>query len=306
MIWANLLHLSYNMWGDWDNPNSPSPYHNRKPFLRFDEQLWTDLLNASKSAGLNMIVIDLGDGVKYKSHPELAVENAWTTMRLRDEIKRLREMGLEPIPKLNFSTCHDTWLGIYSHMVSTEKYYSVCRDLIAEVCNLFEKPRFFHIGMDEENASLQRHKEFAVIRQHDLWFRDLQFYVDEVERGGSRAWMWSDYVWANPDAFYEKVSKKILQSNWYYRAEFGPDLPRVKEYIRLAKEGFDEIPTMINWTTTDNITNGVAFCQQYIPKEKLLGILLTPWRPTLEETRPRHMEAIETFGKAIKAFNEKA
>ena len=250
-----------------------------------------------------MIVIDLGDGVKYKSHPEIAVENAWSTGRLRDEIKRLRDMGLEAIPKLNFSTCHDAWLGPYSHLVSTDKYYAVCKNLIAEVCDLFNKPRFFHIGMDEENASLQRRKEYAVIRQHGLWWRDLNFYVDEVERSGSRAWMWSDYVWEHADAFYKNMPKKVLQSNWYYRAEFGPDLPRVKEYIRMADEGFDEIPTMSNWTTPENITRGVAFCQKYVRKEHLLGFLVTPWRPTLEETRPRHMEAIEYMGKAIAAFN---
>ena len=22
MLWANLLHLSYNMWGDWDRPGT--------------------------------------------------------------------------------------------------------------------------------------------------------------------------------------------------------------------------------------------------------------------------------------------
>ena len=64
----------------------------------------------------------------------------------------LRALGIEPLPKLNFSTCHDAWLGPYSRMVSTPAYYDVCRDLIDEVAELFGGPRFFHLGMDEETA----------------------------------------------------------------------------------------------------------------------------------------------------------
>src|SRR5688500_5984727 len=107
------------MWCDWPNPELTIPYNPAKPYLRFDDALWNDLLAAMKKARLNMVVIDLGDGVKYSSHPEIAVEGAWSAARLKEEIKKLRGMGLEPIPKLNFSTCHDQWLGPYARMVST-------------------------------------------------------------------------------------------------------------------------------------------------------------------------------------------
>ena len=38
LIVANLLHLSYNMWGDWDRPGA-GKYWATKPYLRFDESL---------------------------------------------------------------------------------------------------------------------------------------------------------------------------------------------------------------------------------------------------------------------------
>ena len=133
MIWANLLHLSYNMWCDWENPEKFSGYNNFRPKLRFEDAFWDELLERNAAAGVNMIVLDLGDGVRYQSHPEIAVEGAWTPQQLRDEIKICRGMGLEVIPKLNFATTHDAWLGPYARMVSTPTYYSVCRDLINEV-----------------------------------------------------------------------------------------------------------------------------------------------------------------------------
>ena len=70
-IWANLIHLSYNMWsergsGSW----SENTKHLRaERFLRFDEKLWDDLLQQMASAGFSMVVIDVGDGIQFDSHP---------------------------------------------------------------------------------------------------------------------------------------------------------------------------------------------------------------------------------------------
>src|SRR6478735_7955447 len=91
MIYANLLHLSYNMWSDWQNPAVKSPYYGAQPYLRFDDALWNDLLAAMAKGKLNMVVLDLGDGVNYESHPEIAVKGAWSTKRLRDEVKKMRD-----------------------------------------------------------------------------------------------------------------------------------------------------------------------------------------------------------------------
>ena len=212
----------------------------------------------------------------------------------------MRSMGLEPIPKLNFSTCHDQWLGEYARRVSTPEYYAVCRDLIAEVLALFDGPRFFHLGMDEEELKHQRHFEYVVLRQYDLWWRDFLFLVEQVERGGSRPWIWSDYVWEHPEAFYEKMPASVLQSNWYYGARFDPDVREVRAYLELEAHGYDQVPTLSNYSTPENISGTVQFCREHIAPERLKGFLLAPWRPTLEACRPRHEDAIEHLGRARK------
>jgi hypothetical protein len=296
MIWGYLAHLSYNMWSDRDVPEWDE-YLGAKPYLRFDESMWDEILDKMVAVGANVVVIDLGDGVQYDSHPEIAVKHAWTVARLRDELSRLRDMGLEPIPKLNFSTSHDAWLGPYARCVSTDLYYGVCRDLIAEVCDIF-RPRFFHLGMDEETARYQRHYEYVVIRKHDLWWRDLAFFVGEVESHGVRPWIWSDYVWDHPDAFYERMPHSVLQSNWYYGAEFGEEVARSKAYLDLEAHGYDQIPTGSNWSADENIARTVAYCSEHISPERLLGFLQTVWRPTLEACREKHMQALDLLGEA--------
>jgi hypothetical protein len=300
-FWGYLAHLGLNMWGDREAPNM-AEYWAAKPFLRFDAALWTDLLKKMRDEGVNLLVIDLGDGVRYESHPEIAVRDAWSPQHLKEELARVREHGIEPIPKMNFSTCHDFWLGPYARCVSTEKYYAVCRDLIAEAISLFGKPRFFHLGMDEETADNQTSYEYVVVRQYDLWWHDFDFYAQEVTRGGARPWIWSDYVWRHPEDFYARMPKTVLQSNWYYGAEFGPKVHAVKAYLDLEARGYDQAPTGSNWSTPENFEKTVVFCAEHLAKERLTGFLQTSWKPTLEACRARHFQAIEQLGRARKQY----
>ena len=310
LIFGNLLHLSYNMWGDWENPKVKGKYWQARPYLRFDEKLWNDLLESMQRNKFNMVVIDVGDGIEFASHPEISVKNAWSHDKLESELKKCRDMGLEPIPKLNFSTCHDQWMGKYSRMVSTPEYYKVCEDLIAETIDLFGKPRFFHLGMDEEEAIHQANFEYVVMRQHGLWWRDVKFLFKQCEDRGSRPWIWGDYVWNHSEEFYKEMPKNVVQSNWYRDPVTGPaksvyggkidmDVECVRTYVDVDKAGYDQIPTVSNWETPANISGTMKFCWEHCSHDRLKGFLLTPWRPTLEETRERHMDVIEHFAMSM-------
>jgi hypothetical protein len=303
MIKAYLLHLSFNMWADREVPEWDLEHISARPYLRVDTSLWNDVLVRMVTEGLNTVVIDLGDGIRYSSHPEIAVQGAWSPTRLRDELARIRDMGLEPIPKLNFSACHDAWLGPYARCVSTPTYYDVCRGLIAEVCELFDQPRFFHLGMDEETAEHQRHYEYVVIRQGDLWWHDLGLLIESVEAAGVRPWVWSDYLWHHPDEFNRRMPRSVLQSNWYYGAEFGPHVPYAMAYLDLEVQGYDQIPTGSNWTDDGNIAETVAFVRRHLTPERLIGFLQTVWQPTLEVCRGRHMRALELAGQAFSVID---
>lgn len=306
LIWGNLIHLSNDMWSDrpvteWGGiPKEDLHYVRTSPQLRFDESLWNDILTQMARAGMNMVVIDVGDGIQYRSHPEIAVRNAWSTKKLKQELAKARKLGLEPIPKLNFSTAHDQWLGEYSRAVSTPRYYKVCEELIAEVVNLFDKPRFFHLGYDEETAEHQRQYSISIVRQHELWWHDFLFFVGQVEKHGVRPWIWSDYAWKHGQEFREKMPRAVLQSNWYYGTNFDPQKVRaVQTYLELDQEGFDQVPTGSNWSTPESFGATVEFCRKNLTTGRLKGFLQTPWKPTVEKFRQHHMQAIEQVSQAI-------
>ena len=60
--------------------------------------------------GVNLVVIDVLDALQYHSHPEISLPCAFTHEQVRAELDYMRARGIEPIPKLNFSSCHDTRL----------------------------------------------------------------------------------------------------------------------------------------------------------------------------------------------------
>ncbi|MDO5307977.1 MAG: Tat pathway signal protein [Planctomycetia bacterium] len=288
LIWGMLLHLGRNMWGD--TPRAYTP-----PVDKFscEEDLWKLVTEKVAESGLNMIVIDLGEAILYKSHPEIALPGAWTPEKLREDLARLRDLGLEPIPKLNFSACHDHWLGEYSRMVSTPTYYQVCADLIQEVSALFDKPRFFHLGLDEETYNHQKTYDYVVVRQNELWKHDFLFYVEQCEKSGVRPWIWADYAWSHPD-FIEWAPKNVVMSNWYYDMEFNPEECRyVQTYFDYDKAGFDQIPAGSNWANEGNFEALVEYCKANLNHDRLLGFLQTSWSFPEKKGYKHNLQAIE-------------
>ena len=272
--------------------------------LRFDEAVWRRLTDRMEQKGFNAVVMDLGEGCVYPSHPELAVKGSWSAERLQKELARLRGMGLEPIPKLNFSTSHDTWLKEYGRMVSTPEYYKVCADLIRDVCDIFGRPRLFHLGYDEETMGNQVKYAYAVIRQGELWWHDFNFFVKTVEKLGMRPWIWSDFMWHHRDEFLKRMPKSVMQSNWYYRQWFDFEtIPKerkvhLESFLTLEKAGFDQIPCGSNWACEENIAGLVKFCRKNIAPERLKGFLMTTWGPTLPNHEAKLLRGIDLAAAA--------
>ena len=310
-IWSTLVHFSTNLWFDKGNTRCDGSCIWKSAAsskLRFDRQLWDEYLQALVECGSNAVVIDLGDAMIYDSHPEIAVEGAFTKDEMRRELDRLNSLGLEVIPKLNFSATHDEWLGEYSRMLSTEKYYEVCRDLIKETAELFDA-RLFHIGFDEETYEHQRDYTHVTVRQGDLWWHDLKFMAECVEECGARALVWSDYARTKPDEFVARLPKSVIPVNWYYFTEFGEGISefakmRVDPFHILEDNGFDQIPGGSIEYCRDNIEMLAKYCKEYISSEHLLGFIQTTWASVETQYRDKLFDGAITLGEAIRAFEK--
>lgn len=319
MAWSALVHLGMNEWHEtnyqqaWTNLRDPvlakavAAQSIAADHVRFDENVWRRISGKLLSSGVNQVVIDLGEAVQYPSHPELAVRGAWSSDKLRTELSRLRTMGIEPIPKLNFSATHDIWLGEYQRMLSTRQYYAVVADLIADVSEIFDSPRFFHLGLDEETSDFQLlGQQMVVVRQGDLWWHDLMFYVREVERHGSRAWMWSDYLRHHERSdFLKRMPKSVVQSPWWYLGELDPEknVP-AKALIALAELGYDVVPCSSTcYGCQDALPRLVEFCKARFDKSRILGFQMAPWTQMSDVFERRWAESADQVALARTRWN---
>lgn len=292
MMWAYLIHLSMHMWEDETSKGRglyvPKTYRETNDV---DLRVWDSTVKYLGEHKYNTLLIDVGDAVKYERHPEISAPDAWDKDFFKKKLDEIRALGMTPIPKLNFSTCHDTWLKKYRRMVSTPEYYQVCADTIDEVAELFGNPELFHIGFDEEIFGHQRDYEMAIIRGEQLWWHDLNYIASLCEKNGARPWIWSDYYWHHKDLFIKNMSKEILQSNWFYDPikeyteadyERNFEFRAVAAYSELDALGFDQVPTSSTWTYSWNTYQTLALGKEKLDPARLKGFMTAPWFKTIE------------------------
>lgn len=298
LCWAMYNQLGSNMWNMSDPLNKDGKFCGNRVWVQ-DAAFDARTEYAAKN-GIDTLVIELAEALAYPSHPELWIRNdnpQWSSRSaewMNAKVRRARELGVEMVPTMNFSTTHDAWLGHYERMISSPAYYQMLKDLFKDVNDIFEKPRLIGFGMDEENCDFAAQKPLAVYRQGELLWHDINFMAEEIEKLGARSFMAADLQWWYPEEYLKKVSKSILQVNWYYSSEFDytklphPRNKYVKCYHELDKAGFEQYVGPSNFlegydkrqgkTVNDfNIPNTLEFARTKLSEKSVKGVLCYPW-----------------------------
>ncbi len=300
--WCLVLFLEANEWND--SPTRETPLGELfQTKLNVDKKVWNEVIDFAIENGCDSVMIRLGNGIKYNSHPEIAIEGAWTPKFMNAEVKRLKEKGLKVYPALNFSASHDAWLGVYSRMVSTPEYYKVARELIHEVIDIFDKPEMMNLGYDEENGLNQVKVDYACYRQYDLKWHDLNYLLDCVREKGVRPVINADYAWSYPDEFEENVPKDVLLIEWYYNylyedaaLKFSMDnwsVNRRASFKRLTEAGYDIMMAGSSNEQSYNFEHMIRYAQENLNPDKVKGMAVSGWWGTVnEDSKYYYMDAI--------------
>ena len=313
-----------------------------KTEMFFDESVWDAMFEEAVGAGLNTVFVDVHEALCYGSHPELAVENAWTRQRLRREIARFKAAGITMCPKLNFSACHDWWLGEYAKIRSSREYYRVCRELIDELCRLFADAPYFHIGMDEEDPLHLSTRLHVNYRQGKAFYDDLQYMADCVRDGGKTPMIWysacaksydefkkyispddliigiSHYHGIKPEHWTRTDSREDYYQYYYVNGHYAGQGMEILErddpyYIRFYKmakqvalDGYDTILNCSNfYRHPHNADDLVDYAMTEWPKAGFRGVMTSMWNPSTEEYREINLDGIRMLGDAIRKYNFK-
>ncbi|MBR4767682.1 MAG: hypothetical protein IK088_01770 [Lachnospiraceae bacterium] len=297
MLFAYFLQISNHMWLSPDDMPQPKwtmqdPWNENN---NCDIAVFDRLVDCMEKRCMNGLVIDVGDGVKLDSHPEIAAPDAWSKEFLKKKLDEIRAKGIEPFPKMNFSCGHNVWMKKYRYLVGTPEYMQFCKDVASEVADLFGRPRLFHLGMDEEVTTWGSRVER---NEKALWNFMYQMF-DTVESKGARPWVFSDYYWHHPDLFEKHMPKSVVQSNWHYDVmDPRPTyklVNRVTTYDKLNELGYDQIPVPSHFSNALNATQTMWYCKEHIDPEHLLGFNDIPWHNTTREEMYTHIADIDRF-----------
>ena len=204
-------------------------------------------------------------------------------------------------------------------MTSTRKYYKVVADLIRDVCEVFDGPRYFHLGFDEEVPIAVKGRALAVMRQGDLWWHDLRFCVNEVERNGARAIVWHDKICGGKEEFLRNMPRSVVQMPWYYGKDFSetnlswrPEFEKSKTWdiqknlvagmAVIVAAGYDVMPCTSNWSSDEATDAMLAYARKAVPAAQLKGVLTAPWRRTVPGQDRYTREAIRQLAVAKRKY----
>jgi len=280
---AYLMHLTHY------DPHWVAHKATEKPF---DPAVAQAVIEALRGYGFNALVVSVGDGVVYRSHPELRKSYSVPMQVLTDLAAQARAAGLEFIPKFNCSmsaiNCHNDWIRApgqswYDDLDHDEAYYAKTFELIDEVLAACGGAKRLHIGMDEDHN-----------RSYSQYVATIAALRKRLKQRGLRTLMWSDAAISYPNGqiFVEKAqaalahcAKDVVQVLWAYG-----DIP-----TKAAKQVVDsghELWGAPGWSDAKQAAGYVALCRRL----GATGLLMTRWMKCVAENRQELLDCIHRTG----------
>jgi len=277
-----LLHLTHY---------DPRWYTNKAIEKPFDPRLAAEILRALADQGFNMLLIGVSDGVRYRSHPELARPYSRPMSVLRDLAGQASALGLEVVPKLNFSRSeinhHNQWMRRrgqeWHEQFDDEAFWKLGFDAVDEVIGACQPPHFFHVGMDEDHDRSQKQYVQAI--------RTLR---SGLKKRNLRTICWSDSAldYASGQVYREKseaaertLPHDIVRLLWNYWA-----IP-ARQMRAIRKQGF-ELWGAPGWKSPEQV---IKFRSALLACGGT-GMVMTRWQPCIAANRAELLRQIKTLG----------
>jgi hypothetical protein len=259
--------------------------------------------------GVNALVFEVNYGFQYQSHPELAIENAWSKAQVRELAAHCRQNGIRLIPQFN-CLGHQSWAktthpllvkypeldetpqvpkdnsGIYcrSWCPMHPKTHEIVFALLDELIDAFQSDTF-HVGMDEvfliASEQCPRCKGKDPAELFALEVNELHGHL--VGKKKQTMLMWGDRLLDAKETGYgrweasdngtapaiDRVPKDVILCDWHY--ERRDDYPSLPLF---QKKGFRIWPS--GWRKLEASRALIAASERHAG-EPMLGHLFTVW-----------------------------
>ncbi len=245
---------------------------------------------------INNLLIEV-DNIKWKHDPTIALDWSMDQEDLKKDIAYANEHFIEVSPLLQ-SLGHCDWMfkngrnkdlaenpdRPYAYCPSNPRTYDYVLPFYDETVELFNHPRFVHIGHDEvqEPGGFPRHEECKKRSAEQIFVDDTLKVREHLAKQGARVMMWGDMMLSKGDApdatnaespekakwIRDQLPKDVIVTDWHYAAADPKDYKSLGIFVG---EGHEAIAS--TWFTPANIE---AFAQQ-AKNVGALGLLQTTW-----------------------------
>ncbi|MBN1517687.1 hypothetical protein JXA32_14080 [Candidatus Sumerlaeota bacterium] len=259
----------------------------------FNLKLGLELIDAMAEAGLNLLLIDPKDGVRYASHPELARPYTQDMDVLAQLTDRAAQHEIETAIKLNFSQSayhqHNHWFRPHKKLFDRPAYWEHAFKIIDELIAVVKPARFFHIGMDEDHD-----------RSYRQYVKAIKTLRDGLVTRHLRTLFWNDSACHWPETAIHRdkaleaerhLPKDVIHVLWDYGNDDLDALSRIRE------EGFEP------WGAPGGNPELVAGMRDRLLEVGGAGILLTHWIPCIPSRRQELLDRIQTCGPVCSGHN---
>ncbi|MDO5566650.1 MAG: family 20 glycosylhydrolase [Planctomycetia bacterium] len=257
---------------------------------------------------MNCVVLEFWGNYPYKAFPELAWTEPGRCITEKDVRKLVQlghELGVDIIPQFNlFGHASQSRGGNGKHSVldfhpefaplfepdgwswclSNPETRKVLSNIILELIELYDHPKYFHVGCDEAWTAATC-KLCRKCEHYDELFLDHLLHIQKLlAKNGARPLIWHDMFlqmgderWRGYTAFgtpetsklMKRLPKEFVICDWQYGA---PKKQESWPTMRYFKENsFDVIASP--WERAD----GIKSQSQQVIKEKYFGALCTTW-----------------------------
>ena len=249
----------------------------------YDQRVALEVMRKMADTGMDMLVLDVGDAVKFKAYPQLHRPYSVPLSTYRALVKQAQGMGLTVIPKLNFARgddMHNAWMHPFDELVNIETY---CRHAVQMILELSEglNIRYFHIGMDEDD------------RDAETFANTIKEIHDELARRKIRTIIWADVErrFARHQKFlaaYPVLPRDIIMMPWGYLTKSSAAWIR-----KFNEEGFE------TWGCCGGDAENVRMWVKDLRENNGKGLLASCWQPLIRKNKAAFIKTIETVMRVV-------
>lgn len=271
------------------------------------------------------IVVEFWGTLRYDCLKELSWPNAFTKGELREIIREIRELGMEPIPMFNMlGHASASRICFGKHVVldqnprlqplftpdgwvwniTSPKVKALLREIRKELYDLFGESEYFHIGCDEAYYAAHSKKIADILPAY------LGEITHEVAAEGRRPMVWMDMFLEKgqfPKEYFcngapgesekliSRLEKETVMVDWQYNIKQAP----IETLVHLKNKGFELIGAP--WLDFENI----SACIDTVSEHKLSGVMLTLWH-TLKYQMRGILRCAHEFGAQTFPWSEES